>query len=279
MPAPDYRRVYMEHRTSIMLAQTRLPFRPLPGQSGFTGVPVVGETRFVTNEMVFRVGPNTSQQQIDAVANRLGLTAVATESVGVAGGTLIHFRVAGTRPVADVVRDLEAENVGVASPNYVYRTLQDESLAARTATGNPDQYVVNKLRLGEVHRVATGSDVLVAVIDSKIDSDASRSRRRDRRALRRGRPKEAPHSHGTGMAGAIAARKALMGIAPGAKILAIHAFSTESRESPQATTRHILAGLDYAIKKGARVINMSFAGPYDPCCNWRSRTPGRKAWC
>jgi subtilisin family serine protease len=66
------------------------------------------------------------------------------------------------------------------------------------------------------------------------------------------------------MAGAIAARKALMGIAPGARILAIHAFSTESRESPQATTRHILAGLDYAIKKGARVINMSFAGPYDP---------------
>ncbi len=264
MPAPDYRRVYMEHRTSIMLAQTRLPFRPLPGQSGFTGVPVVGETRFVTNEMVFRVGPNTSQQQIDAVANRLGLTAVATESVGVAGGTLIHFRVAGTRPVADVVRDLEAENVGVASPNYVYRTLQDESLAARTATGSPDQYVVNKLRLGEVHRVATGSDVLVAVIDSKIDSthpDLAGAIVEHYDAVGR---KEAPHSHGTGMAGAIAARKALMGIAPGAKILAIHAFSTESRESPQATTRHILAGIDYAIKKGARVINMSFAGPYDP---------------
>jgi subtilisin family serine protease len=264
MPAPDYRRVFIEHRTSIMLAHSRLPFRPLPGQSGFTGVPVVGETRFVTNEMVFRVGPNTSQQQIDAIANRLGLTAVATESVGVAGGTLIHFRVAGTRPVADVVRDLEAENVGVASPNYVYRTLQDESLAARTASGSADQYVVNKLRLGEVHRVATGSDVLVAVIDSKIDSahpDLAGAIVEHYDAVGR---KEQPHSHGTGMAGAIAARKALMGVAPAAKILAIHAFSTESRESPQATTRHILAGLDYAIKKGARVINMSFAGPYDP---------------
>ena len=34
--------------------------------------------------------------------------------------------------------------------------------------------------------------------------------------------------------------------------------------SPQATTQHILAGMEWAIKKGARVINMSFAGPYDP---------------
>ncbi len=75
---------------------------------------------------------------------------------------------------------------------------------------------------------------------------------------------ETPHAHGTGMAGAIAARRQLMGVAPGARIFAVHAFSTEARESAQATTKHILAGLDYAIKKGARVINMSFAGPYDP---------------
>jgi subtilisin family serine protease len=48
------------------------------------------------------------------------------------------------------------------------------------------------------------------------------------------------------------------------KILAIHAFSTDSAESPQATTRHILAGMEWAISKGAQIINMSFAGPYDP---------------
>jgi subtilisin family serine protease len=66
------------------------------------------------------------------------------------------------------------------------------------------------------------------------------------------------------MAGAIAAHRQLMGIAPGAKILAIHAFSPDAGESSQATTQHILAGLEWAISKGARVINMSFAGPYDP---------------
>jgi subtilisin family serine protease len=66
------------------------------------------------------------------------------------------------------------------------------------------------------------------------------------------------------MVGAIAAHSRLLGIAPKAKILAVHAFSADSRQSPEATTRHIIAGLEWAIGKGARVINMSFAGPYDP---------------
>jgi subtilisin family serine protease len=78
-----------------------------------------------------------------------------------------------------------------------------------------------------------------------------------------GRP-EKPHAHGTGMVGAIAAHQRLMGIAPGAKILAVRAFSSESAQSPEATTKHILAGMEWAISKGARIINMSFAGPYDP---------------
>ena len=66
------------------------------------------------------------------------------------------------------------------------------------------------------------------------------------------------------MIGAIAAQRKLLGIAPNAKILAVHAFATSTRQSPEATTRQILAGIEWAIQKGARIINMSFAGPHDP---------------
>ena len=59
-------------------------------------------------------------------------------------------------------------------------------------------------------------------------------------------------------------RKAGWGIAPGARALAVHAFSMSAQQSPQATTRNIVAGLEWALNKGARIINMSFAGPYDP---------------
>jgi hypothetical protein len=262
--AQDHEKRRAEHRTAIAAARSRLPHRPLPGERGFTGVPPAGETRFVSNEMVFHVAPNVSRQAVDNAARKLGLSTIGSHNVALTGGTMFHFRVADGRPVADAVRALEAERIGIAQPNYVFKLQQDATLAARTKSGDPGQYVVNKLRLGEVHRVATGSNVLVAVIDSEIDGrhpDLAGALVERFDAI--GRP-DKPHPHGTGMTGAIVAHRQLMGIAPAAKILAIHAFSPDAAESPQATTQHILAGLEWAIKKGARVINMSFAGPYDP---------------
>src|SRR6202011_1752681 len=73
-----------------------------------------------------------------------------------------------------------------------------------------------------------------------------------------------PHVHGTGMAGAIAAHRRLVGIAAGVRPLAIHAFSSNGTDSAEATSAHILMGIDWAIRKGAKIINMSFAGPDDP---------------
>jgi subtilisin family serine protease len=163
-------------------------------------------------------------------------------------------KVIGTLVACEVYEGLE----GV--PMLVVQPLTKSS----AAKGDPSQYVVNKLKLGDVHRVATGNNVLVAVIDSKIDArhpDLSGSIVEMYDAVGRN---DKPDAHGTGMAGAIAAQRKLLGVAPGAKILAINAFSPDANDSPQATTKHILAGLEYAIKRGARVINMSFAGPYDP---------------
>jgi subtilisin family serine protease len=54
-----------------------------------------------------------------------------------------------------------------------------------------------------------------------------------------------------------------MGVAPGARLYAIHAFSSGAA-SAESTTFNILKGLEWASEKGVRVINMSFAGPRDP---------------
>ncbi|MPZ41001.1 MAG: S8 family serine peptidase [Rhizobiales bacterium] len=270
-------KIRVGHRREIITARLRLPPRPFPGAAGFTGVPPAGETRFVSTEMVFRVGPNVSRQTVDATASRLGLTVVGAQASSITGGTLYHFRLPPGRQVSQVVRSLESERVGIASPNYVYRITQDTASDTQgPPTGSPEQYTVEKLNLNEVHKVATGREVLVAVIDSKIDGkhpDLAGAIVDEYDAV--GRTEQA-HSHGTGMSGAIASHRKLLGIAPGARILAVHAFSTTTRQTPEATTRQIIAGIEWAINKGARIINMSFAGPYDPMLQLAMRNAAAK---
>ncbi|MCC6890026.1 MAG: S8 family serine peptidase [Hyphomicrobiales bacterium] len=269
-------RIRSDHRRELLSTRLRLPPRPFPGTPGFSGVPPAGETRFVSTETVFHVSPNVPRATVEASAKRLGLTIVGVQTSGITGGTLYHFGLPPGRRVADVVRSLEAERVGIASPNYVYRIAQDTASDTASAAGTPEQYTVEKLRLTEVHKVSTGREVLVAVIDSKVDighPDLAGAVVDEYDAVRRA---EQAHSHGTGMAGAIASHRKLLGIAPGARILAVHAFSTSSRQSAEATTRQIIEGIEWAINRGARIINMSFAGPYDPMIQLAMRNAAAK---
>src|SRR5438477_157620 len=90
------------------------------------GVPPSGETRFVQREMVVHIGADVSQQTIQSVAARHGLTTVGSQDLNLVGRTLYRFRVTGNRPVADVIRALEAENIAAtAQPNYMFRLQQD----------------------------------------------------------------------------------------------------------------------------------------------------------
>jgi subtilisin family serine protease len=245
------------------IARNGLPHRPFPGEAGFTGVPPRGETRFVSNEMVVHVGAEVSPQALDAAARRLGLTPIGSQNLALSGGRLVHFRIANGQ-VADAVRMLEAEKIGIAQPNYVFQLQQDAHAAAPPPKGDPAQYVIDKLHLHDAHGIASGANVAVAVIDSLVDAAhpdlaGSISGQFDAVAAT-----DKPDEHGTGMTGAIAAHRRLLGVAPRARILAIHAFSPDAQHPQQATTQNIVAGIDWAIAKGARIINMSFAGPYDP---------------
>jgi subtilisin family serine protease len=244
------------------VARNGLPHRPFPGEAGFTGVPPRGETRFVSNEMIVHVGSEVSPQALDAAVRRLGLTPIGSQDLSLSGGRLVHFRIANGQ-VADAVRRLEAEKIGIAQPNYVFR-LQQDAHAAPPSKGDPAQYVIDKLHLHDAHGIASGANVAVAVIDSLVDAghpDLAGSIAGQFDAVA---ATDKPDEHGTGMTGAIVAHRRLLGVAPRARILAIHAFSPDAQHPQQATTQNIIAGIDWAIAKGARIINMSFAGPYDP---------------
>jgi subtilisin family serine protease len=108
-----------------------------------------------------------------------------------------------------------------------------------------------------------GNNVKVAVIDSEIDLNHPDLRGTILEEYDAVGAEDRPDAHGTAMAGAIAAHRRLLGIAPSAQLYAIHAFSSHAA-SAQSTSFSIIKGLDWAVSKGVRVINMSFAGPRDP---------------
>src|SRR5262245_43434311 len=109
-----------------------------------------------------------------------------------------------------------------------------------------------------------GTNVPIAVIDSQIDVthpdlEGAVAQRFDAA----GAAPEKPHPHGTGMAGATPAHQRLLGTAPAARLLAVRAFSA-SATTAESTTFNILKGINWSAQEGARIINMSFAGPSDP---------------
>ena len=192
---------------------------------------------------------------------RYDLTQAETQNFPLIGTSLYRWRIGGNRTVTSVINAAGSENI-VASvqPNY-YFTLQDE--AAAVTRGDASQYVLRELQIDKAHEIATGKDVLIAVIDSEIDTkhpDLGGTVTKGFDALG---GSEAPHLHGTEMAGAIGAHGKLLGIAPDARILAAHAFD-DSAGIAKGTSFAIDKSLQWATDSGARIVNMSFAGPADP---------------
>ena len=252
-------------RTQIQTQTSKPP--PRQRRSG-TGrnfkIPPQGETRFVANEIVLEFAPGASAQMRNGLLATLQLTELETQRFQLTGRQLSRMRINGTRSVPATLSLIARNYPGVSGgwANMVYVGAQTPTVQAPPPAAGSAQYVVNKLHLLEAHRITSGDDVLVAVIDSKIDTkhpDLTGVVAEEYDVV--GSPAVA-HSHGTAMAGAIAARSKLVGVAPKVKLLAVRAFSG-SGETAESTTFNILKSVDWAASKNARIINMSFAGPPD----------------
>jgi subtilisin family serine protease len=233
---------------------------PIGNRARTSRAPPPGERRFISNEVVVALPSNSAAQEVEDVLRRHRLTRLESWDIALTGTTFYRLQITDNRSVSEIIRGLEADGaIRMAQPNYRF-TLQQLQPASRRV---PDQYYLSKLHVPEAHRLATGAAVPIAIIDNGIDVShpelagviAGRFDAFDR-------PEPAAH-HGTGMAGAIAAHARLTGVAPQARILAVRAFAA-APASQEATTVTILRGIDWAIAHGARVINMSFAGPRDP---------------
>jgi hypothetical protein len=241
-------------------------------------IPPPGEERFVKDELVLEFFGAFPQPGIAQVLGRQRLVLLESQYIPLTNSTVVRARITNGRQVRVALPGLVNEaTVRFGQPNFLYQPSQQATAApeaakvtpamataaAIPAIGDPAQYALGKLRIGEAHTLATGERVLVAVIDSGIDLGHPELAGVIVGSYDATGKAEPPHQHGTAIAGAIAAHARLMGAAPAAKILAIRAFGA-SGASAEATTMSILKGIQYASLQQARIINMSFAGPADP---------------
>ena len=248
---------------------------PRPSQQanrrGVTGAPPANERRLVPDEVVIELPNSVSTQQVDALQRRFRLTRIESQTFQLTNSTLYRWRIPDRRSVATVVRALEGDRlVASAQPNYLF-TLQE---GEPKSEGDPAQYELAKLHLPQAHALARGDNVLVAVIDSGIDPNHPELAGSIAESFDALTSSAGPHKHGTAIGGLIAAHAKLMGSAPNAKILAVRAFDPKDAGA-EGTTFNILKSIDWAATHGARVINMSFAGPPDPAIH-RSLEAARK---
>lgn len=230
----------------------------IPRESAPGGAPPDGETRFEPDQVIVRFQLNAPQARMDALVARLNLRHEAARTFRLAGITAHRYTIVSGQPVRAVIAALEADPVVVyAQPNYLYRLQQAPARAAAP------QYALARLALDPVRRNHDGRGVRIAVLDSLVDRDHPELEGAALSIVDLTGTGEAD-AHGTSVAGILAARGTLEGVAPASDILAVGVFRKDREGRPVSDSWTIGRGLDEAEARDAAILNLSFAGPRDP---------------
>ncbi len=176
---------------------------------------------------------------------------------------------AGQSPVMAAERLSKDPQVAWSEPMSLFH-----GQAAATPTYNDPLYrtqpAATEWRLAELHTIATGRGVRVAVIDSAIEEThpdlVGKVVAREDFVI--GHPSTAD-DHGTGVAGIIAAiadnHLGIVGVAPQAQLLALRAcWQRRPSGTTVCDTLSLAKAIYFAITHNAQVINLSLSGPTDP---------------
>ncbi len=262
---PTYATKSPKHHRIAQAAPPRVPPSHRYAHRGGASPQRIAATKpqqFVPHELITEFSSGASPLAIDRLARRFDLVLIETKHFSLIGSQLTRWRIKNDRSVENVVASLKRENI-VASvqPNYVF-TLQEQSITP-IIQGDPAQYVLGKLEAAAAHRLATGKHIRVALIDSDIDAKQPDLKGAIIESFDALGGNARPHTHGTAMAGAIAAHGKLLGIAPDAELLAARAFD-DTPGLAHGNSFSIYESLQWAADNGARIVNMSFVGPEDP---------------
>ena len=216
-----------------------------------------------------RLPPRYANYLVD-LSGRFGLQRVADWSLDSIGVHCLVFRADPLRQRAELVQQL-ASHPGV---EHVQPLQYFEALSSSTGYNDPYlpmQHNLAPLQIPQSHRFATGAGVRVAVIDTGLDHNHPELSRRvtvRRNFVDRDMQSFARDQHGTAVAGVIAAGRnngtGMVGIAPEAELFALKSCWQNPAGRTTCSSFTLAKALNFAIKAGADVINLSLGGPKDP---------------
>ena len=208
-------------------------------------------------------GAAARRRIVDRLASRNGLVLVDDWPMPVVGVDCFVLRTPNAVSAYEVAERLShAPEVAWSQPMNVYR---GQGEVSRGQPLYPMQPTAREWRLAELHRTATGRGVRVAVIDSKVEAGHPdlAGQVPVSQDFVAGRP-SAPETHGTAVAGVIAARGiGIAGVAPGSRVMALRACWQAAGGATLCDSLSLAKALDFAIGHDAQVINLSLSGPPD----------------
>jgi subtilisin family serine protease len=178
------------------------------------------------------------------------------------------MRVPEAASVQSVIDQVSRDpGVSWSEPIQVYRTQGGSKPADPLFATQP---AAKLWHLADLHKIATGRGITVAVIDSKIDivhPDLVGQFEANRDFVTE--HPSGPEQHGTGVAGVIAAKEGngvgIVGVAPDARLMALRACWQTSQAGGETLcdTLSLARAVQFAIEHHADIINLSLAGPND----------------
>jgi subtilisin family serine protease len=229
---------------------------------GIGGQPSANDRDYLPDEVVIQLQANGADQTARSLVQRFRLAQVDSFDIPGAGTRLYRWRLLDrSRTAPQVARAIAADRSTVSvSLNYIMRLYGGPA----TEIAPPlEQYALAKMQLPQAHVLAQGGDVLIAIVDGGVDASHPELRDVIADTFDAVRAGNSAHPHGTAVAGAIAAHARLKGSAPAARILVAQAFD-RGQDRTEGNGFTVAKAIYWATDRGARVINMSFAGMRDP---------------
>ncbi len=203
------------------------------------------------------------------IAGRHGLTLIDEWPMPILGMDCFVMVVPDGRSISEAA-DQVAHDAEVAwtEPVQLYGA-QETPPSSHNDPFFPAEPVARQWRLAELHRIATGRGIKIAVIDSAIDG--AHPDLAGQLLLKRNfvvGQSAAAERHGTGVAGVIAAKAdnglGIAGVAPGARLLALRAcWQTRLTGATLCDSFSLAKAIYFAVQQKADVINLSLSGPED----------------